>query len=425
MKTARILSVITIIFAAITGCSPGNKTDGTKIRMMHWGGPPEIKLVREIINEIKEEKNITVTQERAPSGNPYMEKVLTQIAGGTPPDVLFVEVNNFKEFALKGVLEDLTPYINKDKDIKISDYYKKIIDRFTINGKLYVIPRDIAPICVIYYNKKLFDEAGLSYPKDDWDIDEFLETAKKLVKIDSKGRMAQFGFLDEWPIWEAWAYTFGGSLVDDVKNPKKCTMDSQETINGIQFRADMINKYNVMPKPSQITYSGSFDASGMFMSGKVGIFYSGIWKTPFFRAITSFDWDVVTFPKNKQGKRAFPTGGSGYSIVKQSKNKAAAWEMVKRLSGERGQKDLASIGLLQPAIKKLAESEVFLDGKNPKNKKIVLKAVDNIIFYPFFAEWEEINIGFTAPALDRVWSGKETAEEAMKRVVPEINEEYF
>jgi ABC-type glycerol-3-phosphate transport system substrate-binding protein len=359
MKKTKWIFILMVLFSCIVlafACTKDKRAG--KIRLMHWGGVPEIKLVNEIIADIKKEKGIDVVQERAPSGNPYMEKVITQAAAGYAPDVLFVEVGNFKEFVDRGLLIDLTPYIKRDKnkDFNIKNYYPQIIDRFTLDGKLYVIPRDIAPMCVIYYNKKMFDEAGVPYPKSGWTWKEFLETAKKLTKKDANGRITQFGFLDEWPIWEAFAYSNGGSLVDDVKQPKKCVIDSPEVIEAVQFRADMINKYKVMPAPYQVTIEGSYDTSSMFMAGKVAMFYSGIWKTPFFRDITSFDWDVVMFPKGPKGKRAFPTGGSGYAITSQCKNKGAAWEVVKRLSGEQGQADLANIGLLQPAIMKLAES---------------------------------------------------------------------
>lgn len=421
MKNTKFIFLLLLVFI-IAGC--GKKSD-KPLKIIHWGGTQEMEAIDSIIADLKAEKNIDAVQDRAPSGNPYMEKVVTHMAAGMPPDVLLVEVNNFKEFALRGALEDLTHYIEADKTINIKDYYPEIIDRFTVNGRLYVLPRDIAPICVIYYNKKAFDEAGLAYPKDDWDVNDFLRTAQKLIKKDARGNITRFGFLDEWPIWEAWAYTFGGRLVDDVRDPKKCVMDSKETIEGIQFRADLIHKYHVMPMPSQVVYSGSYDASGIFISGKTAMFYSGIWKTPFFREIKGFEWDVVMFPKGLKGSRAFPTGGSGYAIAKGSKKKQQAWETVKRLSGEKGQKDLAAIGLLQPAIMKLAGSKTFLDGKDPQNKKIVLGAVKDVVFYPLYARWEEINISYTAPALDRVWAGAETAEAAMKKVVPEINEEFF
>jgi ABC-type glycerol-3-phosphate transport system substrate-binding protein len=134
---------------------------------------------------------------------------------------------------------------------------------------------------------------------------------------------------------------------------------------------------------------------------------------------------VVLFPRGPKGIRAITTGGSGYSICISSKSKQEAWELVKRLAGSRGQKEMAAIGLLQPAIKKIAESDAFLDGKDPKNKKIVLDAVENIVFYPRMAEWEEINIGLTAPALDEVWGGKKKAKDVMPDLVKEINENYF
>ncbi len=428
MKKTKWIFILMALFTCILltfACAKDKKAG--KIRLMHWGGVPEIKLVNEIIGDIKKEKGIEVVQERAPSGNPYMEKVITQAAAGYAPDVLFVEVGNFKEFVDRGLLIDLKPYIEKDKnkDFNINDYYPQIIDRFTLNGKLYVIPRDIAPICVIYYNKRMFDEAHVPYPKNNWTWKEFLETAKKLTKKDSKGRIIQFGFLDEWPIWESWAYSNGGSLVDDVKHPKKCVIDSPEDIEAVQFRADMINKYHVMPEPSQVVVEGSYDTSSMFMAEKVAMFYSGIWKSPFFREITKFDWDVVMFPKGPKGKRSFTTGGSGYAITSQCKNKEAAWQVVKRLSGEKGQVDLANIGLLQPAIIKLAESKAFLNNEKPLNKKIVLEGVNYIKFAPLMSEWEEINIRFIAPALDRVWNGSEPAEKALKAVCPDINRAYF
>jgi multiple sugar transport system substrate-binding protein len=420
-----IRAVVIIILVFVFGSCGPQKDKSKTISFIHWGDLQEIKLMREVIKSMKQEKGIFVEQMRTSSGNAYMEKVLTQFAAGTAPDVIFVEVNNFKEFVDKGVLVDLMPYIEQEKDIDLKVYYKQIVERFTVDGKLYVLPRDIAPICLIYYNKKMFREAGLPYPSSDWSWDEFLEISKKLVKKDAQGRVIQFAFIDQWPIWETWAVSNGGRLVDDVKNPGKCLMDSTEVTDGIQFRADLINIYNVMPSGAQMTSMGGADASDFFASGRAAMFYSGLWKAPFFRQIRDLEWDVVLFPRGPKGIRAFTTGGSGYSICISSKSKQEAWELVKRLAGSRGQKEMAAIGLLQPAIKKIAESDAFLDGKDPKNKKIVLDAVENIVFYPRMAEWEEINIGLTAPALDEVWGGKKKAKDVMPDLVKEINENYF
>ncbi len=431
MKKIRIflyLFFAFILLALIFGaCGGGQKTD--KIRVMHWGDIIEMKNVEKIIKDIKLTKGITVTQERAPSGSPYMEKVMTEAAGGNLPDILFVEEGNFKYLQDSGLLVDLTPYIenDKDKDFNIKDYYPEIVDRFTVDKKLYVIPRDIAPICVVYYNKKLFDEAGVAYPKDDWTWKDLLEKAQKLTKRDAKGNVTQYGFLDEWTIWEAWVYSNGGAIVDDIKHPTKIVLDSPEAIAGIQFRADLANKYKVTPPPVVInsTTMGWYGTASKFTEGKIAMFYTGYWKAGYFRDIKDFDWDVVMFPKGPKGKRGFPSGGSGYAITSQCKNKELAWQVLKRFAGEKGQIDLSSEGGLQPAIIKLAESKQFMDDQKPKNKKIMLDAVKYIHFTPLIKEWEEIGIKYISPALDRVWNDEDTAEKALKKITKEINDEYF
>jgi multiple sugar transport system substrate-binding protein len=419
-----VLSVLTIVFLA--GCKGGLSLGGTTLRFMYWGDTSEITIIKEMVTKFEKETGVKVSAERAPSGPPYMEKVLTQFAGGSAPDVLFVEVNNFKEFASKGVLEDLTPYIEKDPNLKTTDFYPEIIDRFTVGKSLYVLPRDIAPICCVYYNKNMFNESGVKYPTDNWNWNDLLRLAKKFVKKDSNGIPIQYGYVDDWPIWEAFVYSNGGAMVDNVKDPKKCVMDSKAVIEAVQFRSDMINKWGVVPSPSQMTAMGGMGTGDMFVSGRVAMFFSGLWKTPIFREqIKGFDWDVVMFPTNPKGIRAFPTGGSGYAIVKSAKNKAMAWKLVTYLAGVEGQKKLAATGLSQPAMKKIAESKLFLDGLKPLHKDMLLRAVKYVKFAPLMPEWEEINVSMIAPAFDKIWNGKEKAAPVLKRVVPEINANYF
>ncbi|HPD18945.1 MAG TPA: sugar ABC transporter substrate-binding protein, partial [Candidatus Goldiibacteriota bacterium] len=408
----------------ILGCS-GQKKSAADLRFMYWGDVSEIKIIKDMVSKFEKDTGFKVSAERAPSGPPYMEKVLTQFAGGSAPDVLFVEVNNFKEFAQKGVLEDLNPYLTKETTIKKSQFYKEIIDRFTIDDKLYVLPRDIAPICVVYYNKKMFDEAGLKYPTDDWNWDDMVRIAKKLVKKDDKGTVTRFGYVDDWPIWEAFVLSNGGKIVDNVKKPTRCVLNSKEAIQGVQFRADLVYKYGITPSPSQMTAMGGMGTADMFMSERVAMFFSGIWKVPMFRQIKNFEWDVVMFPKSPKGLRGFPSGGSGYAVVKTSKNKDAAWKLVTYLAGREGQIKLAQTGLAQPAMIEIAKSKYFLDDQPPKHKDIVLKGVPYITFMPLMPEWEEINVSLIAPAFDKIWSGKEKAAPVIKKLVQEINENYF
>jgi multiple sugar transport system substrate-binding protein len=417
-----ILGVIAVLMA---GCGNNAVKKKADLRFMYWGDITEIRIINEMVGQFEKDTGLTVSAERVPAGPPYMEKVLTQFAGGAAPDVLFVESGNFMEFAQKGVLEDLTPFLENEKNFKKSDFYPQIIDRFTEGKNLYVLPRDIAPICTVYYNKKAFDEAGIKYPEDGWTWDDMVAAGKKLVKKDASGRVTRFGYVDDWPIWEAFVFSNGGRIVDDVKNPKKFLMDSKEAIDGIQFRADLMLKSGIMPSPSQMTAMGGMGSADMFISGRAAMFYSGIWKTPGFRAIKNFEWDVVMFPRGPRGGRGFPSGGSGYAIVKSAKNKEAAWKLITYLAGREGQIKLARTGLVQPAMKTIAESGDFLDGQAPRHKDVVLTGVHYAVFSPLMPAWDELNVSLIGPGLDRIWAGKEKASKVIKEMVPEINKKYF
>ena len=163
---------------------------------------------------------------------------------------------------------------------------------------------------------------------------------------------------------------------------------------------------------------GGMGTSDMFVNGTVAMYLSGIWPTPKFRPIKNFKWDVAMFPKNNNGYRAFSTGGSGYGILKSSTHKKEAWELVKYISGEQGAKKLAATGLAQPAIMSAANSPLFLDGKDPQNKKMLFEAMKYVKYNPMCKNWAEVHDSIMGPELDKVWNGTETAVEALAKLKP-------
>jgi ABC-type glycerol-3-phosphate transport system substrate-binding protein len=400
----------------ISGC--GSQSNGTKIKISSWGDLQENQILVDLIADFqKAHPDIQVELERIPFGE-YVTKLLTQIAGGLAPDVIFVEVNNFVDLFLRGALEPLNPYIQADH-VDLSAYYPQVLDRFTVDTQTYVVPRDTAPIAVIYYNKKAFDEAGVAYPTDDWTWEDFVAAGKKVMKTDANGKVTRWGFVDDWPLWDEWVYDAGGSFTDNVKHPTKWTFAiDPDSLKGIQFRTDLMDKYKIMLPPSGLSAMGGMGTSDMFINGSVAMFLSGIWKTPTFRNIKDFKWDVVMFPKGPHGYRAFSTGGSGYGILNSSKHKKEAWELVKFISGEEGAKKLAATGLAQPAIMSVSNSPLFLDGQDPKNKKMLLEAMKYVKYNPMCKNWFEVHDSVIGPELDKVWNGTETPAEAMDKLKP-------
>jgi len=404
----------------MTGCGNPAQEDGkTKIKVAFWGGPEEIEIITHSIKEWQAaHPNIQVVFEHTPYTG-YDSKILTRIAGGAAPDIIATEVDYFVTFATKGVLEDLTPYANADPEFSRDDFFPSILDRFVVGEALFAVPRDVAPFACVFYNKKLFREAGLDYPSDDWTWDDMLRMARALTKKDESGRIVQYGFYG-WA-WQNFIYGNGGALVDNVDNPTRTMIDDPRSIEGLQFYSDLINLYKVMPAPVALANLG-MGIDLMFASGRLGMFLSGIWETPGLRRY-DFEWDVAMFPKNAKGIRAFGTGGSGYAILKTSKNKKAAWEVVKALTGSEGQAELARRGLAQPSRIKVAESEAWAKNENPpSNKKMLNQAVRYITFSPYCTQWREIQDKYLAPKLDLIFNGKKTAAEVLRGIAPVMNQ---
>ena len=419
MKIKTTLTVIILSVVLLGGCA-GKKDGRTTIRISSWGDVQENTILEGLIGSFEKlHPDLHVQLDRVPFDS-YVDKLLTMYAGGLAPDVIFVSAEHLADFYPRGLLEPLTVYLKESSNVRRDDFYPTLMKWYTINGDLYVLPRDIAPVCVLYYNQKAFDAAGLKYPKDDWTVEEFLEDAQKLTKRDGKGNVTQWGFVEDWPMPENWIYAFGGGFVDDPHDPKAYAITRPGSIAGIQFRADLMNRYRVMPTPAGMNQQGGVGASDMFVNGQAAMFLSGIWKTPLFRGIQKFPWDVVMSPRVKGVKRAVVGGSSGYGIVHTSKNKDAAWQLVAFLASPEGQTQFAGTGLVQPALKKVADSPAFLDGQAPKNKKMLLKAVEYGIDMPIATNWREVQQGIISPALDKVWLGEETPAQAASKLAGEL-----
>lgn len=422
----RIKPVLLCFFVAVSffGCRRAPETKGVTLRVAGWGDIEEARIVQGVVAEFQKlHPNVNVQVLRIPF-NEYITKILTQAAAGEAPDVIAVNAEQLSTFMRKDVWLDLFPYARNDQDIKLENYYPEALARYTVKGKLIALPRDIAPICVVYYNADAFRKAGLPLPKNDWNTEQFLNTAKALTKKNKEGKTVQWGFVDDWAIWDAWVYTFGGKIVDRVEKPTKVLLDEPEAVRGVQFRADLIHRYKVLPGPASLSAMGGLGNADLFMNGTAAMFYSGIWKTPQFRNIRAFQWDVVQFPKGPGGKRGYPMSAAGYGVMKNTKHPDLAYQLVKFLAGEPGQSGMAETGLTQPALRNLAASPVFLDEKPPKSKAFLVDAVRFGIFQPLHPDVNEW-MNLIGSALDRVWSGQETAEQALGRVVPEINRKFF
>lgn len=422
----RLLTAHRLILAGVLSlsvfCGCAKKPEGSKpveIKVAFWGAPEDIDIIKSVVGAWQlKHPDIRVRLEHTPYPG-YLSKILVRIAGGAPPDIICVETNLFVSFYYKDVFLDLTPFIKQDTEFKLEDFFPEVVDRFSMGGKMFGIPRDTAPFACIFYNKKLFDEEGVSYPKDEWNWSDLLDKAKRLTKIE-RDKVVRYGFYG-WA-WQNFVYSNAGRIVNNVKNPTKCLLDNPKTIEGIKFYVDLIHKHKVAPAPLDLGNLG-IGAQQLFMSSRLAMFSSGIWETPILRKIKDFDWDVAMFPKGPGGMRGFGTGGSAYCILKTTKHPKEAWEVIKCLAGRDAQIRMAEEGLAQPAIRDLSEGEHWAKSpKKPLNKQMLNEAVRYVTYDPFHPAWREIQDLYIGQEFDLVFNGTEKVEDAVNKILPKINE---
>ncbi len=390
---------------------------GGRILVSSWGELQENQILIDLLHDY-ETKNpgVWVELERH-AYTEYLREILGQINRGQKLDVLFVEVNNFVDFYFNGLLEPLDSYIKAD-GLDLKTFYPDVMKRFTVQNQTYAIPRDTAPWCLLYYNQAAFDGAGVPYPKADWTWNQFVEAAKALTKTDLHGKVVRWGFVEDRTGTDLWVYHSGGSYADNVNRPTQWTFTTDpNTRKGLDRRAELIFQHRVSPPSSVMEFRTDENVSDFFYEGKAAMFYSGLVWTPRFREIKNFKWDAALFPPGPTGQRTFPTGGSGYGILKSSRNKKEAWKFIRHLTSMEGASKMAANGLVQPALVELAHSEVFLDQKPPLNKKVLLDAVSQVQYSPFCSNWAQVH-DHLMKEMEGVWAGREKMEDVMKRLEP-------
>lgn len=409
-----------VVGLLVAGC--GNKKPGvTTIRFTSWGNDVEEQSLRALIKEFeKRNPHIRVEVEITPWSR-MLDKLMISSAGGRPPDVTRISSEWFPPIAAKGLLEPLDKYIERD-NYDLDDFYPESIEGWGVwNGQILEIPTDI-DIYAMYYNKDMFDKYKIPYPDETWDWDKYLEVAKKLtIDTNGDGQIDQWGTtLDMW--WQDYVYANGGTIIgpDAATGDVQCTLDQPAAYQGLQFMADLINKYHVSPTAEEAANQGT---SKLFTSGRIGMTISGSWAAELIykNEITTFKYDVAPIPKGPKARVSIICGAA-YAVLNRSQHKEEAWELVKWMTGKEYQRAAAMRSQIIPSRRSVAESGAYLHlDADPRNREAFLymiqfgKSVPPVSCAPEMTQ-------IIQSELDLVRLGLESAEQGMKKVKPKVDQ---
>lgn len=283
------------------------------------------------------------------AGDNYYEGIIAQVAAGVPPDIVWLDFSGMAQFTERGVIKDLTPFIKADNFDFEGRFDAMGREIMTVNGKIYGIPMHYGAPLGLYYNKDLFDAAGVPYPDDTWTWDTLLEAARKLtIDKDKDGTIGQYGFwaIDWQGYWVPFVWQNEGSILSPDGTRASGYLNSKNTVDAIQWWADFTIKHGVSPKPGQLE-------GHLFKTGKVAMYVSGCWSQWGFLGIASgqkgldFNWGVSVLPKGKQ--RANIIYGAGFGIPVNAAHPEEAWEFLKHVFTPEMDAITARTGIATPA----------------------------------------------------------------------------
>lgn len=380
-----------------------------------WGAPNELVTHQKVADAfMAEHPGYTVEIWNQPWAD-YFTKIQALWASGDSsqiPDVAFLWPT--PRYAAEGVLENLDPLI-AESGYDLTDYWPALLESAMYDGSVYGFPRD-SGLEVLYYNKDMFDEAGLAYPDDTWTWNEFQAAVEALTIKDAAGNVERYGLGMENGKWQLWVGQNNGAILDDMRNPSKCTLADPAAMDAIKFYSDMVNNGFAM-RDADLNQAGG-DA-GVFQSGLAAMIIQNSSRVTAFNA-AGMNYDVAVVPIPEGGQRSASAGGAAWVMSAGTDNKEAAWTFLSWLqSTEGGQKLYTESGEIFPALRSVASSEAFLGQDSaPANRQAFLTEGDNskVGRFGYFPEWDELGNSIIDPNLQRVWSGEESPE----NVLPEI-----
>ena len=369
----RWLSVLAVL--GFAGCSrhagelAGNEVT---LHVADWGGassdPAMSRFEQEVSAEwMRTHPQIRIASEHIPGSDEYVSKMLTAFVARTEPDVMSLDASSAAVFIENSTLADLTPFAQNDH-LDLGVFYPNVLSLAQRGVHLYALPADFTPM-MLYYNRRLFDAAGVPYPHEGWTWEEFREDCKRLTLWpEGAPHPTQYGFqLQNWmPGWIMWIWQNGGDVLTPDGKMATGALDSPAAIEAVSFLTDLVTRDHVAPSLSEAQAQGA----DPFQSGLTAMQISGHWNLIGLKASETLnlaDVGVVGLPR--RSRRVTVLYESGYAMTKECRHPHEAWEYIKFMSGPFVQAKKAALGIGISANRHIAEARrnsssfepIFLD----------------------------------------------------------------
>jgi multiple sugar transport system substrate-binding protein len=352
----------------------------------------------------KANPDITVDVTTLPYAD-YGTALQTDLAAGTQADVFDIDgVSNYGPLQANGVLAPLD-------GVDTSVYNTGLVEQYATDGVQYGLPTSFSDV-VLYYNKDLFDAAGVDYPTADWTWADETAAAEKITDA------AAGVWGDHQPVSYNEYYKVLVQNGESFLNADG-TKVAFNTPGGIEAAHWLVDKSGTtMPTIEQGQGTADFDTN-LFKDGKLGMLHTGIWVFGAF-ADTPANWDIAVEPGNTATANAVFSNAVGVSAT--SKHLAAAQKWAEFLSSSDDEVNVRlDSGWELPTIADTAKLNTYLEKGKPDNRQAVFDAAEKVAPAPSIganqSEMQDIITG----ELIEAQAGRETVDQALTNAEQKIN----
>jgi multiple sugar transport system substrate-binding protein len=425
------LSAMTAAGAALAACAPAGQapaasSDGgeaapageraaviatTQMELNQWD--PTLERAKELLPNI----DLTITQTSIQTGwSEYSDNIVTQIAGGEQLDVIMIAIEGLRLLTERNILVPLDDFISAspaDQEVILNDVHETLREMLQVDGKQMEYPFSWNNM-VMYYNTAIFEEKGVTPPGPDWTWSDFLETCLQIANVT--------GGADDLYAYSFWgagmfgmhAWYFNNDTAALTEDWSESNLLDPKVAETVQFLADLILEHRVSPNPQ------GWDEWAQFHAGHLAMRTCGRWCIggSLSEHFTTYD---LQYQPHQAGPIKTVAGTDGWGISSSAQDANAAWEVVKLLSGQEASIDMVKAGGNIPALRSVAEMEVFTE-YGPANTAIFYASLDAAKTVP-----SPTNFNIVEPILDKhyatIWSGERTVEEALNAAHEELSTE--
>jgi multiple sugar transport system substrate-binding protein len=345
----------------------------------------------------------------------YNVKLKTLAAAHQAPDI-FLSGDVWISYLLPLTL-DVTKFVERDAaEFGLDDFFPQIRTAMQHQGRYYIMP-EYMNLSMLYYNRRMFAEAGVPEPTGDWTWDDLVRNGKLLTHAGVNGQPDIWGcsrMENWWGEWLIYVRQAGGKAFSE--DGRRCLLDSPEAITGLRFYDDKARRHH-------ISAPAGFEPLNGFVNQRVAMIVGGhvnYWLN--YNQMPGLDWDVQLLPAGPATRKGGELAMAGYSISRTSKHPEEAWELMKFLTRPAAVAEIVARGSL--SVRRSVAADNIRGPRRNERPRNLAAAYAQFAYgepIPRHPHYIEIMLQIVQPEVDRMLLGELTPEEAAHRAASAVN----